>query len=105
MEKLLVDLAKYLPEWKPEYDPKISEAGFAKLLDKVGSGLAEAIKLFDAYWKSSNEMLLDLAFDSVKIANRSLSILYIILPELEALRFKNLSSFLFELAGGLGSGD
>lgn len=46
-----------LPAWKPEYEPRVTEAAYNKLLTKAKPLLARCLQLYEAYLKTGNEVL------------------------------------------------
>ena len=46
-----------LPQWKPEYEPKISESGYDKLLDEIKPLLDRCLQIYEAYLRTGNEVL------------------------------------------------
>lgn len=46
-----------LPVWKPEYEPRVTEGAYNKLLAKAEPLLARCLQLYEAYLKTGNEVL------------------------------------------------
>lgn len=46
-----------LPTWRPEYEPRASEAGYNRLLDELRPLLDRALQLYEAYLRTGNDLL------------------------------------------------
>lgn len=48
-----------LPQWSPEFDSKISEGAYCKLLDEVRVPLDRCLQIYEAYCRTGNDLLYD----------------------------------------------
>lgn len=49
-----------LPVWKPEYEPRITEVAYNKLLAEAKPLLDRCLQLYEAYLKTGNEILYEI---------------------------------------------
>lgn len=48
-----------LPQWKKEYQPKVTEAGYNQLLAEIKPLLDRCLQLYGAYLRTGNDLLYD----------------------------------------------
>ena len=100
-EELRLVLNLPLPQWKPEYDSRISQKAWENRVSIIQQHVHQSIDLLNGYWRTNNEVLLNMMIEELYKAYKALDILYLVMSGDDKQKMIALTTFLWHLAGGL----